>query len=75
MTPLDVIRVELDDESIELEESMDRVDSLEFIEMVHRLEQKFDVRIEPEDLEPVATFGELASLVDRKRNDTAILPG
>lgn len=68
VTPLEVIRLELDD-AIQPDTLLDdsEMDSLEFIELIRRLEQVFEIRIEESDLECVATFGELISLVDRKR--------
>jgi acyl carrier protein len=75
VTPLEVIRLELDD-SIQPELSLEDsgMDSLEFIELNRRLEQVFEIRIDESDLEDVATFGELIALVDRKRIEASSRP-
>ena len=45
------------------------IDSLEYIEMMHRLEEVFGIRIEEEDLKIVVTMRDLCELVDRKRDE------
>jgi acyl carrier protein len=41
------------------------IDSLNFVELVMELEEKFQIRISDEDVEHVETVGELAAVVDR----------
>jgi acyl carrier protein len=46
------------------------IDSLEYIELIRRLEQIFSIRIEEEDLQAIVTLGDLCRVVDRKRAET-----
>jgi acyl carrier protein len=41
------------------------IDSLNFVELVMELEEKFQIRISDEDVEHVETVGQLAAVVDR----------
>ena len=43
------------------------IDSLEYIELLHRLEQVFSIQIEEEDLKNVVTFKDLCEVVDKLR--------
>jgi acyl carrier protein len=73
MTPFDVIQEEIGapvDSQMILDDLA--IDSLEYIELIRRLEQVFDVRIEEKDLEDVTTLGELCRLVDSLRNSKGI---
>ena len=73
MTPFDVIQEEIGapvDSQMILHDLA--IDSLEYIELIRRLEQVFDVRIEEKDLEDVNTLGELCRLCDFKRNTKGI---
>ena len=45
------------------------IDSLEYIELLHRLEQVFSIRIDEPDLKNVVTFKDLCEVVDRKRDE------
>lgn len=68
MTPLEVIGEEIA-APVNADMILDElaIDSLEYIEMIRRLEQVFSVRIEEKELEHVSTLGELCRLVDRLR--------
>jgi len=70
MTPLELIRMEAGPE-IALEtrfENME-IDSLEFVDLILRLEQQFNVKIEDEMIAKILTVGELCGLIDRLRAD------
>jgi len=73
MTPLEIIGEEIA-APVNADMVLDElaIDSLEYIEMIQRLEQVFGVRIEEKDLENVSTLGELCCLVDGLRNSKGI---
>lgn len=73
MTPLEVIGEEIS-APVNADMILDEfaIDSLEYIEMIRRLEQVFGVRIEEKELENVSTLGELCRLVDGLRNSKGI---
>ena len=41
------------------------IDSLNFVELVMELEEKFQIRISEDDIDHVETVGQLAAVVDR----------
>ena len=41
------------------------IDSLNFVELIMELEEKFQIRISEEDVDNVETVGQLAAVVDR----------
>lgn len=45
------------------------IDSLEYIELLRRLEQVFSIRLDEEDLKNVVTMKDLCEIVDRKRDE------
>jgi acyl carrier protein len=73
VTPFEVIQEEID-APVAVGMILDdlAIDSLEYIELIRRLEQVFCVRIEERDLEDVTTLGELCRLVDRLRTTKGI---
>jgi len=69
---VEVLSVEPDavTEQARFKEDLD-ADSLDLVELVMGLEERFDVTIPEEDLEGVATVGQAVDLVLSKANGTA----
>ena len=67
-SPIAVIRDEMN-AAVKLEDVIEdsAIDSLEYIELVRRLEAMFGIEINEKELERVETFGELCNVVDRLR--------
>lgn len=68
MTPLEIVGEEMA-APVNADMVIDElaIDSLEYIELLRRLEDVFSVRIDEEDLTGVETLGDLCKVVDRKR--------
>lgn len=70
MTPLSIIENELN-APVHLDMVLEdmAIDSLEYIELIRRLEQEFKIEISSKELESVDTIGELCRVVYRLRKD------